>query len=90
MRRYGIVRGASIHCDIHEQARALRREMTPAGTILWAALRKNRLAGYHFRRQQVLESFIVDFTAIVPASSWKSMAAFISRRLPPMPNAMLS
>jgi len=61
MRRYGIVRGASINNDIHEQAKALRREMTPAEIILWSALRKDRLAGYHFRRQQVIESFIVDF-----------------------------
>ena len=61
MRRHGIVRGASISNNIHEQALALRREMTPAEKILWSDLRKNRLAGYHFRRQQVIESFIVDF-----------------------------
>ncbi|MEW6027890.1 MAG: DUF559 domain-containing protein [Chloroflexota bacterium] len=38
----------------------LRREMTPAEKILWEELRANRL-GVHFRRQQVIQGFIVDF-----------------------------
>ena len=29
--------------------------------MLWAALRKNQLAGLHFRRQQIIDGFIVDF-----------------------------
>jgi very-short-patch-repair endonuclease len=42
-------------------AKALRRQMTPEERLLWAALRGNRLGGFHFRRQQVIEGFIVDF-----------------------------
>jgi very-short-patch-repair endonuclease len=44
-----------------ERARALRREMTPAERVLWGRLRGNRLNGRHFRRQQVIAGFIVDF-----------------------------
>jgi len=35
--------------------------MTPAEKKLWAALRRNQLDGLHFRRQQIIEGFIVDF-----------------------------
>ena len=34
--------------------------MTPAEKILWQELRANKL-GVHFRRQQVISGFIVDF-----------------------------
>jgi very-short-patch-repair endonuclease len=34
--------------------------MTPAEKILWQELRVNKL-GVHFRRQQVIAGFIVDF-----------------------------
>jgi very-short-patch-repair endonuclease len=34
--------------------------MTPAEAILWQELRGNKL-GVHFRRQQVIKGFIVDF-----------------------------
>ena len=42
------------------RAKELRREMTPAEKILWEELRANKL-GVHFRRQQVIAGFIVDF-----------------------------
>ncbi len=35
--------------------------MTPAERALWIALRRNGLDGFHFRRHQVIEGFIVDF-----------------------------
>jgi very-short-patch-repair endonuclease len=38
----------------------LRRDMTPAEKILWNELRANKL-GVRFRRQQVIQGFIVDF-----------------------------
>ena len=38
----------------------MRREITPAEKILWQELRTNKL-GVHFRRQQVIAGFIVDF-----------------------------
>jgi very-short-patch-repair endonuclease len=43
-----------------QRAKELRREMTPAEKILWNELRANKL-GVHFRRQQVIQGFIVDF-----------------------------
>lgn len=43
-----------------ERAKELRREMTPSEKILWEELRANKL-GVHFRRQQVIAGFIVDF-----------------------------
>ena len=42
-------------------AKHLRREMTPAERSLWSVLRRNAVAGFHFRRQQVIEGFVVDF-----------------------------
>ncbi len=35
--------------------------MTEAEKLLWEHLRTNRLSGWHFRRQQVIAGFIVDF-----------------------------
>ena len=35
--------------------------MTYEEDILWQHLRRNQLAGYHFRRQQVICGYIVDF-----------------------------
>jgi very-short-patch-repair endonuclease len=35
--------------------------MTPAERILWKVLRRNGIDGFHFRRQQVIEGFVVDF-----------------------------
>lgn len=43
-----------------QRAKELRRDMTPAEKILWKELRANKL-GVHFRRQQVIQGFIVDF-----------------------------
>ncbi len=43
-----------------QRTRELRRDMTPAEKILWEKLRANKL-GVHFRRQQVIAGFIVDF-----------------------------
>ena len=47
--------------ELQEQARKFRRKMTPAEEQLWEALRDSRLGGLHFRRQQVIDSFIADF-----------------------------
>jgi len=44
-----------------EEARRMRREMTPAEAILWQHLRASRLGGLHFRRQQIIDGFIADF-----------------------------
>jgi very-short-patch-repair endonuclease len=43
-----------------QRAKELRRNMTSAEKILWEKLRANKM-GVHFRRQQVIVGFIVDF-----------------------------
>jgi len=56
-----VVRGQSVSYEMHERAKKLRREMTPAETILWKELRTNKLNDLHFRRQQIIDGYIVDF-----------------------------
>lgn len=58
--RTGIVTGQRVTKEKLQRAKELRREMTPAEKILWEELRANKL-GVHFRRQQVIQGFIVDF-----------------------------
>jgi very-short-patch-repair endonuclease len=55
-----IIPGQKVTKEKLERAKELRREMTPAEKILWQELRANKL-GVHFRRQQVIQGFIVDF-----------------------------
>ncbi len=55
------VRGQKTTTQKHDFAKQLRRKMTPAEAKLWARLRADRLAGIHFRRQQIIDPFIVDF-----------------------------
>jgi very-short-patch-repair endonuclease len=43
------------------RARALRHAMTPHERMLWAALRKRRMAGLQFYRQRPIHGYIVDF-----------------------------
>jgi very-short-patch-repair endonuclease len=61
MPKQNIITGQKIDPAKLQQAKALRRAMTPAEKRLWAALRTNRLDGFHFRRQQIIDGFIVDF-----------------------------
>ncbi len=61
MDRYNIIIGQSIDPDKMARAKELRRDMTETEKVLWRALRTNRLGGYHFRRQQVIDGFIADF-----------------------------
>ena len=53
--------GQKISPELRERARELRRNMTPAEKILWEKLRHNRLSGLQFRRQQIINPYIVDF-----------------------------
>ncbi|MBI5305460.1 MAG: DUF559 domain-containing protein [Chloroflexi bacterium] len=57
----GIVTNQIIGETMYDTARRLRREMTDAEKILWQNLRANRLNGFHFRRQQIVGKYIVDF-----------------------------
>lgn len=47
--------------ELKIRAKAMRSEMTPAESKLWYYLRKNNMAGFHFRRQQIIDGYIVDF-----------------------------
>jgi very-short-patch-repair endonuclease len=55
-----IIPGQTVTKEKLLRAKELRRDMTPAEKILWQELRANKL-GVHFRRQQVIAGFIVDF-----------------------------
>jgi len=56
-----LITGQNISPVLQERAKALRREMTPCERKLWYHLRANRLCGFHFRRQQIIDGYIVDF-----------------------------
>ncbi len=56
-----VVRGQCVSYEMHERAKQLRREMTPAEKILWKELRTNKLNGLHFRRQQIIDGYFADF-----------------------------
>jgi very-short-patch-repair endonuclease len=55
-----IIPGQQVTKEKLQRAKELRRDMTPAEKVLWQELRANKL-GVHFRRQQVIAGFIVDF-----------------------------
>ncbi len=60
-RAHNIVIGQRVDSAKLSQAKLLRHRMTPAEQGLWQAIRNNLLGGLHFRRQQVVSGFIVDF-----------------------------
>ncbi len=49
-----------------ELAKRLRRNMTDEEAALWQRLRTNQV-GLHFRRQQIIDGFIVDFYCLAAA-----------------------
>ncbi len=55
-----IIPGQRVTKEKLERAKELRREMTPAEKILWQEVRAKKL-GVRFRRQQIIQGFIVDF-----------------------------
>gem|GEM_PF-745938 len=58
---YGKIVAPGSGRDKVEVVRRLQRELTPAEVRLWAALRGNQISGLHFRRQQLIAGFVVDF-----------------------------
>ena len=56
-----IVIGQKISSGLNKRAKELRRNMTPVEKILWDKLRHNHLNGFQFRRQQIIDGYIVDF-----------------------------
>ena len=51
---------------IHQRAKDLRRDQTPAERQLWTHLRGKQLGGFRFRRQHPIGPFIVDFCCLRP------------------------
>jgi very-short-patch-repair endonuclease len=56
-----IVAGQRVDAAKADLAKELRRRMTREERILWQRLRTDQLDGFHFRRQQVIDGYIVDF-----------------------------
>lgn len=56
-----IVIGQQVTDSKTNAAKIFRRAMTPEEAVLWRELRTNKLAGLHFRRQQIIRGYIVDF-----------------------------
>jgi very-short-patch-repair endonuclease len=56
-----IASGQRISESKYLESKILRQNMTWAERLLWARLRRNRAEGRHFRRQQIIAGFIVDF-----------------------------
>ena len=57
----GVIVGQRVSEEKKALAKALRREPTEAERVLWEAVRRKKLSGFHFRRQQIIAGFIVDF-----------------------------
>ena len=45
-------------------ARALRKAMTEAETLLWHHLRRRQLGGFRFRKQHPIGAYVVDFACV--------------------------
>ena len=61
MRNKHIITDQNISPDLKARAKAMRSKMTPAESKLWYHLRNNNLANFHFRRQQIIDPYIVVF-----------------------------
>jgi very-short-patch-repair endonuclease len=53
--------GVPSYSDLLERAKHMRANPTDAERRLWSILRGKRLAGFKFRRQVVIDSYIADF-----------------------------
>jgi very-short-patch-repair endonuclease len=49
---------------LDDRVRHLRQNMTEAEQFVWKRLRSRRFAGYKFRRQMPIGSYIVDFVCL--------------------------
>jgi very-short-patch-repair endonuclease len=47
---------------LKERAKAMRKAMTPAESLLWDKIKNNKL-GVKFRRQEVIHNYIADFAS---------------------------
>jgi len=56
-----LITGQKLSVALRKRARSLRQELTLAERLVWLCLRRNQLLACHFRRQQIVGGFIVDF-----------------------------
>jgi len=61
MKEPGLIRNQKVSSDKLKVSRRLRRDMTAAENEFWSIVRNRKLCGLKFRRQQVIDGFIVDF-----------------------------
>lgn len=61
MKPRNIIIGQKVSPEKIKRAKELRQNMTPAEKTLWEHLKAKRFNNLKFRRQQVIEGFIVDF-----------------------------
>lgn len=61
MSEKSITRNQRVSAAKVELSRELRKEMTEAEKVFWEMVRNRRMFGLKFRRQQVIDGFIVDF-----------------------------
>ena len=61
MAHRGITFGQTINLEKLEFAKKLRKTMTPAEKVFWRYVRNRKYPHAHFRRQQIIDGFIVDF-----------------------------
>lgn len=56
-----VVQGAQVAPQKASRAQEMRAAPTPAEALAWDLLRGRKICGLKFRRQQVIQGFIVDF-----------------------------
>ncbi len=61
MPKQRLIKGQRVTSITLQGAKSMRHQMTPEEATLWQALRANKVAGLHFRRQQIIDGFIADF-----------------------------
>jgi very-short-patch-repair endonuclease len=61
MPKKGIIRNQRVTSEKVERSRELRRDMTEAEKAFWEIVRGKKFHGLKFRRQQIIDGFIVDF-----------------------------
>ncbi|MFH0975082.1 MAG: DUF559 domain-containing protein [Spirochaetota bacterium] len=61
MRNSGLVKNQRVSSKKLTRAKELRQNMTEAEKIFWAAVRGRKFRKFKFRRQQIIEGFVVDF-----------------------------
>jgi len=61
MTKQGIIKNQQVTPAKIDRSRELRATMTPAEREFWDMVRNRRMCGLKFRRQQIIDGFIIDF-----------------------------